>query len=84
MKTTPKPPSISDLDVSKARLREVGTLIESVNSDRDRLYEERLDLWKTLADAGVDRTELASLAGTTPGMVKFAFSADRKKSATSG
>lgn len=75
----------TDLDRDKARLREVGDLIETVNTDRDHLYEERLVIWKRLAKAGVDRVELASLAKTTPGMVKFAFSADRKKTgATSG
>lgn len=71
--------SSARLDAKKDRLREVGTLLESVNDDRDALYEERLDLWKKLIDAGVSREELAELAGTTPGMIKFALSADRKK-----
>lgn len=82
MKTTAQPdPSV---DVAKERLREVGALIEAVNEDREGLYAERLELWQRLEEAGVDRAEMAALAATTPGMVKFALSNARKKeSATS-
>lgn len=62
----------------------MGALIEAVNEDREGLYAERLELWQRLEEAGVDRAEMAALAATTPGMVKFALSNARKKeSATS-
>lgn len=73
-----------DIEAAKSRLREVGEQIEDVNADRDALYAERLDLWKRLTDAGEDRTELATIAGTTPGAMKFALHAEkRRKESTS-
>lgn len=72
-----------DVAAAKERLREVGDLIEAVNDDVRGLYAERLDLWQRLTAAGVDRAEMATLASTTPGMVKFALSAARKKESAS-
>lgn len=68
-----------DVAAAKRRLRKVGTEIERIEDVRPGLYEERLDLWKKLTDAGVDRTELATLAKTTPGAMKFAIHADKRR-----
>lgn len=79
----PKSPNSApalDVEAAKARLRELGGLLEAVNGDRDDLYEERLQLWKDLTAAGVERAEMAEAAGVTPGMVKFAMTAARKRS----
>lgn len=81
---TPTTPAPSDLDADKARLQELGDLIPAVNEDREALYEERLSIWKRLRAAGVEREEMARLAGTSVQMVKFALSADKKKAASAG
>lgn len=74
---TPKPEF--DVDAAKRRLIEVGKEIDDVNEERDDLYAERLDLWKRLGAAGVERSELADLAGTTPGAMKFALHVDKRR-----
>lgn len=82
MPATPSNQTTDELAADKSRLRELGELIPAINSDRDALYEERLTIWKRLRAAGVEREEMARLAGTSVQMVKFALSADKKKAAT--
>lgn len=84
MATSPETPPTEDLAADKARLQELGELIPAVNEDREALYEERLSIWKRLRSAGVEREEMARLAGTSVQMVKFALSADKKKAAAAG
>lgn len=58
---------------ARRRLRAIGRQLPSRQDRTEELYAERLDCWQLLYEAGVGLAELAELANTTPGNVKFAL-----------
>lgn len=67
------------MEADKARLAEVGVLLDAVNEDQRDLYDERLALWRRLKEAGIPAGELARLAGVLPGTLKTAMAEARRR-----